>query len=323
MINLKNRVTFFAIVSLIVVSLFFYNSYRPKGVKVTSPPTKIEKVDKVEITPALKVTPEESTNLGKFTIEKTNQPATGKNSRINYVILHYTVIDDEASLRVLTTKNVSAHYLVTTKEQDPIYSLVPDYERAWHAGASAFGGRSNLNDTSIGIEIVNPGLMDKKVKTDRVTAPFPPKEYYVPFNESQVEKIAFLLKDLIEKYNVPPQHIIGHSDIAPGRKPDPGPQFPWKRLHDEYGIGAWYDQADYDSYSNNKSLYFSQSISDIKKEFVRYGYSIKDMGNQWDDESRQVIQAFQSHFQPDHITGKMDISTFAIIKSLNKKYNNS
>lgn len=259
----------------------------------------------------------------KFTINTENHRATtGKNSRIKYIVLHYTVIDDEASLRVLTTKDVSAHYLITSKENDPIYSLVPDLERAWHAGKSYFAGRENLNDTSIGIEIVNPGLIKTPTKEERPLYPFPPQHFYAEYDETQIEKIVYLVKDLAEKYEVEPQYIIGHSDIAPGRKPDPGPQFPWKRLYDEHGIGAWYDEDDYQEFLKNEDLYFSLSVEDIKKEFIKYGYNM-NLTDVWDDASKQVIQAFQSHFRPEEITGRMDLSTFAMIKALNKKYNKS
>jgi N-acetyl-anhydromuramyl-L-alanine amidase AmpD len=311
---LKKKVTYIAAIALIGGFLFFNKNN--KTPQVSTPKNDIAPVTTIENV----VDTEKNLVQDKFKIDRDTHNAIGKNNRIKYIILHYTVIDDEASIRVLTTKNVSAHYLVTTKDEDDILSLVPDDERAWHAGASSFAGKENLNDTSIGIEIVNPGLITKR---EKISTTFPQKEHYAPYTEIQIEKIAFLLTELAKKYNISPQHIIGHSDIAPGRKPDPGPQFPWKRLHEEYNIGAWYDQADYDYYSNNKSLYFEQSISDIKKEFVKYGYTIKDMSNQWDNETKQVIQAFQSHFRPEEITGKMDISTFAILKSLNKKYHSA
>ncbi|MCU6172541.1 N-acetylmuramoyl-L-alanine amidase, partial [Enterobacter bugandensis] len=99
-----------------------------------------------------------------------------------------------------------------------VLQLVPESQRAWHAGVSYWQGRNNLNDTSIGIEIVNRGFTERMLR----------REWYA-YNESQIELIERLTKDIVERYNIDPANVVAHSDIAPLRKSDPGPLFPWKR----------------------------------------------------------------------------------------------
>src|SRR5690606_9759033 len=108
-----------------------------------------------------------------------------------------------------------------------VYQLVDESRRAWHAGASSWYGRSGVNSGSIGVEVVNPGKRD---------------ETWSAYSPRQIATLATLLRDLISRHQVKPQNIVGHSDIAPQRKIDPGPLFPWKKLADE-GIGRWYDEA--------------------------------------------------------------------------------
>ncbi|MGL6114892.1 N-acetylmuramoyl-L-alanine amidase [Cetobacterium sp. SF1] len=255
-------------------------------------------------------------------IDRKTYKATGKNNRIKYIILHYTAINNEKSLRALTKGNVSAHYLVTSDKDQPIYSLVPDDERAWHAGFSKFNGRENLNDTSIGIEIVNLGIQPEALKIYEGKGSgrsfFVPREAYIPYTEAQIEKIAFLVKELSAKYNISPKDITGHADIAPQRKKDPGPLFPWELLYRKYGIGAWYNYDDYITYLD-PALYHDTSVEAMKSEFRKYGYDMNET-SEWDEESKRVVYAFQMHFRPGRCDGVMDLQTFAILKALNKKY---
>lgn len=253
-----------------------------------------------------------------FEIDRSYQ-AQGKNQRIHFIILHYTAEDDATSLEMLTTKNVSAHYLIPSTDDNKIYQLVPDHERAWHAGKGGFAGRSVLNDTSIGIEIVNEGIAQQyrgALKRDNLS--YHPTEHYVAFQDIQVRKIAQLVQDLAEKYEIEPKNIIGHSDMAPSRKIDPGAKFPWERLYKEFGIGAWYDEADKQQFMNEQ-VFARQSIADIKQAFRDYGYAINDT-DEWDKPSRNVIYAFQLHFRPDNLSAEMDLETYAILRALNKKY---
>ncbi|MCR6664032.1 MAG: N-acetylmuramoyl-L-alanine amidase [Luteimonas sp.] len=143
--------------------------------------------------------------------------------RAQVIVVHYTEQDSvQRSLNTLRTRNsggrVSAHYLVG--DDGRIYQLVSDEHRAWHAGAGSWGNIHELNSASIGIEIDNDG-----------------KE---PFSDAQVEALIRLLDDLTTRHRIPKTEVIGHSDLAPGRKIDPGPLFPWKRLFDA-GFGLWPD----------------------------------------------------------------------------------
>ncbi len=229
---------------------------------------------------------------------------------------------------MLTDPGVSSHYLITTRENEPIYKLVDDNQRAWHAGVTMFDNRHSMNDTSIGIEIVNLGYLEKITNTkaqlmrmsrrQRDNLFFTPYDEYLEFEESQIEKVVYLLNNLIEKYGIKPYNILGHSDIAPYRKKDPGPKFPWKRLHDEYNLGIWYDEYDYTNFLYDNK-YKKAKISDIKEEFVKYGYTSMPTNNIWDFDSRKVLYAFQCHFRQHKIDGNIDNETYAIIRALNAK----
>ncbi|WP_300711351.1 N-acetylmuramoyl-L-alanine amidase [uncultured Brachyspira sp.] len=250
------------------------------------------------------------------------------NLRIKYIILHYTALNDDLSLKVLTDPGVSAHYLITTREDEPIYKLVDDNDRAWHAGITMFDNRYSMNDSSIGIEIVNLGFLEKVTNTyerlrrmskiERENLFFTPYDEYLEFDDSQIDKVVYLLKELIDKYDIKPYNILGHSDIAPYRKKDPGPKFPWKMLHDEYNLGIWYDDYDYSNFLNDDK-YRRTPVKKIKEEFIKYGYTSMPTNNIWDLDSRKVLYAFQCHFRPEKIDGNIDNESYAIIRALNSK----
>ena len=139
----------------------------------------------------------------------------------NFVILHHTTNDDaDTALNTLTTSRsqVSAHYLIGRDGR--IYYLVDERMRAWHAGDSYWGGSRDINSSSIGIELDNNGNE--------------------PFAEPQIATLIALLKDVLERHNIPPENVLAHGDIAPGRKVDPSRWFPWKRLADA-GVSVWCD----------------------------------------------------------------------------------
>ena len=252
-----------------------------------------------------------------YKIDSKKYSSKSQNERIRFIIIHYTATTDEVGLRALTQGGVSSHFFISSKDEEPIYNLVPLDKRAWHAGISEFGGRNNLNDTSIGIEITSYGVRDEK-KDIKDYGFFIPEDKYIEFTEGQIKKLARLLTNLISQYNIKPIDILGHSDIAPTRKIDPGPKFPWERLFKEYGIGAWYNEKDKKFFMNEK-LYSVTPIFKIKEEFRKYGYKINST-NEWDEESRRVVYSFQAHFNPKGLSGNMDLETFAILKALNKKY---
>ena len=253
-------------------------------------------------------------NIGKFQVDSSTYISRGKEERIKFIILHYTALDNVGSIRELTG-GVSAHFLVLDEDDNKIYSLVPLEQRAWHAGVSAFRGRTNINDTSVGIEIVNDGIA-KEYRSD--PNPYHPYDHYVDYKPIQIEKVAQIIKYVAEKYNIPARNIVAHSDIAPSRKKDPGAKFPWKELYDKYNIGAWYDEADKQEFMDEEK-FNATSIREIKDELRKYGYEINRF-DEWDKESKDVVYAFQLHFNPKNATGEMDLETFAILKALNKKY---
>ena len=253
-------------------------------------------------------------NIGKFQVDSSTYISRGKEERIKFIILHYTALDNVGSIRELTG-GVSAHFLVLDEDDNKIYNLVPLEQRAWHAGVSAFRGRTNINDTSVGIEIVNDGIA-KEYRSD--PNPYHPYDHYVDYKPIQIEKVAQIIKYVAEKYNIPARNIVAHSDIAPSRKKDPGAKFPWKELYDKYNIGAWYDEADKQEFMDEEK-FKATSIREIKDELRKYGYEINRF-DEWDKESKDVVYAFQLHFNPKNPTGEMDLETFAILKALNKKY---
>lgn len=252
-----------------------------------------------------------------YTVTRKNFPAVAQNFRQKYLILHYTALDHDKSVRVLTTQSVSSHYLVNDSTDVEIYQLVDENKRAYHAGISSWRKDATLNDTSIGIEIVNMGF--KEVNGKKVFAPFP---------DYQVKKVAALVKDIVNRYQIPPTNILGHSDIAPTRKQDPGPEFPWKKLYNDYGLGMWYDDAtkqnflsqivseDYTAKMNDASF-----IMKVQIALKQFGYGIEQSGV-WDDATKKTIEAFQYHFRPENYDGIMDAESWAILQALNQKYPN-
>lgn len=249
-----------------------------------------------------------------YEIDNERYSSIGKNERIQFIVLHYTATTNDVSIRALTQGEVSSHYLILEGDDDKIYNLVPDNERAWHAGVSEFRGRNNINDTSIGIEIVNEGIATEF----RSYPTYYLYDHYVDYDKKQIEKVGQLLLKLKNKYSIADRNIIAHSDIAPSRKTDPGAKFPWKLLYDKYGVGAWYDEVDKEFFMLNTDM-STISIQEIKDELRLYGYKINNT-DIWDKESKDVIYAFQLHFNPKNLTAEMDLETFAILKALNKKY---
>lgn len=242
----------------------------------------------------------------------TSHPAQGYNERVRFLVFHYTALDDNESLQLLTTSEVSAHYLIPSyslhnKGKRVILQLVAENKRAWHAGISEWAGRTNLNDTSIGIEIVNNGFYEGL--TGKI---------WSPYHKKQVLLLAHLARDIITRYQILPENVVGHSDIAPLRKYDPGPLFPWQWLAQQ-GIGAWPDTATVTKYLQGKHRWSAGNIVIIQRALANYGYTIPQTGEE-DDNTRRVISAFQMHFRPSNINGVADKETEAIARALVEKY---
>nr|WHS72132.1 N-acetylmuramoyl-L-alanine amidase [Serratia marcescens] len=247
---------------------------------------------------------------GAYQLETLHQ-AQGADQRIRFLVMHYTAEDFHSSLKTLTDEHVSAHYLLPAHPQREhgkltVYRLVPEAMRAWHAGASAWRGRSNLNDTSIGIEIVNKGFTRSMLFT-----------HWQPYTAEQIAVLIPLSRDIIQRYGIQPQDVVGHSDIAPQRKQDPGPLFPWRQLA-QAGIGAWPDEADVQRLLAGRDRQAPVPMASLLEKLARYGYAIDPS---WDArQQRNVLAAFQMHFRPDDVRGEPDAESEAIIDALLVKY---
>lgn len=255
-------------------------------------------------------------------------PSANHNSRIDYVVIHHTSENFEESLRLLTERTdnpVSAHYLVP-EPGDPtyrqrrlrVYSLVPESRRAWHAGASYWAGEEALNDRSIGIEIVNVAWCAEPTGERAVPGPGDQLCFYPDFAETQIALVIDLLQGILRRYpEIDPVDIVGHADIAPDRKVDPGPRFPWQRLY-RAGIGAWFDEATVLPYWAR----FQEQLPPagvLQQALAAYGYRIAPTGLS-DEQSRVAWRAFQMHFRPSGVTGSPDAETAAILYALLEKY---
>jgi N-acetylmuramoyl-L-alanine amidase len=259
-------------------------------------------------------------NNSTYTIDETHQ-AKQISPRITFIVLHFTHGDFKDSLDVLTNGKLSAHYLIPEgpiDDQNLIYRLVPDSQKAAHAGLSYWQGQDpsgqiNLNASSIGIELVNEGFKDENnVRT------------WYPFADYQIDLLIKLLKDLIEKYDIEPTRIIGHGEITPNiaargtnTRIDPGPLFPWEKLADA-GIGAWYDRDAVEAMLKNNTNE-EINILWLQDNLAKYGYNIQPTGI-LDDQTRNVVRAFQMHFRPSNYSGIPDRETCAILKSLMERY---
>lgn len=223
-----------------------------------------------------------------------------QDSRALYIVLHYTVLDWEKSLKVLTTGGqVSAHYLV---RDNPVasYALVDENRRAWHAGASFWAGNTNLNSASIGIEIVNAGYVDG-----------PGGRVYAPFPQAQVDEVIALVRDIQKRHNIRPERIIGHADIAPGRKQDPGPNFPWKQLADA-GLIPWPDGPSVLIKTLEHEV-APRDVAWLQERLARIGYNVSRSG-QMDVLTRETVSTFQMKYRPRDISGTVDAETAALIE---------
>jgi N-acetylmuramoyl-L-alanine amidase len=200
---------------------------------------------------------------------------------VDILVLHYTGMRSaEAALTRLCdpAAKVSAHY--TIDEDGTVYALVPEERRAWHAGVSCWAGARDINARSIGIELVNPG-----------------HEFgYRAFPQAQILSLAALARGILARHPIPAWRVLGHSDVAPARKDDPGELFPWARLAGE-GIGLW-------PKSGNDPG--AEVVPDL---LARYGYDPEVAGD-------KVVTAFQRHFRPSRVDGMADAETRTMLSGL-------
>jgi N-acetylmuramoyl-L-alanine amidase len=214
------------------------------------------------------------------------------------LVLHYTGMrtGPEALDRLRDPgAKVSSHYMV--EEDGRIFHLVPEERRAWHAGVSYWKGERNINGVSIGVEIVNPG-----------------HEFgYRPFPDAQIGAVIELIGDIRSRWTIGDDRIVGHSDVAPGRKEDPGELFPWKRLA-EAGHGLWVEApaAPGQPVAEGEE---SAAVFALQAGFTRLGYDLPPSG-QFDAATKDVVTAFQRHWRQARVDGIADGETRAQLIAL-------
>jgi N-acetylmuramoyl-L-alanine amidase len=213
------------------------------------------------------------------------------NGTVDMLILHYTGMPSaaEALARLCDpAAQVSAHYVID--EDGTVFRLVAEERRAWHAGVSFWAGRRDINGASIGIELVNPG-----------------HEWgYRAFPPAQMTALEALCRDILARHPIPARHVLGHSDVAPQRKEDPGELFDWARLA-RAGIGLWP--------AHDPALAPPEGIAEAQRMLAAIGYEVPQTGK-LDAGTAAVIRAFQRHFRPARFDGALDDETRARLAAL-------
>ena len=247
-------------------------------------------------------TPNSTRTSGNLKIDE-SLSSHAKKARIEVIVLHYTASNTPIAKLTLTQEEVSAHYLVSDENPPVIYRIVPETFSAWHAGESSWYGKASLNSNSIGIEIVHPGWV--KNATGSVGPAYP---------NDQIDTVIKLVKDIADRYQVLPENIVGHSDVAPMRKQDPGPAFPWKRLS-EAGLGRWYNEAQAHQHLQKFNANGVPDARWFQIQLKRVGYGILETGR-LDNQTKAVIGAFQMHYRPSQVSGLPDAETAARLLAL-------
>lgn len=215
------------------------------------------------------------------------------------IILHYTgIATGAAALEHLCVESsqVSAHYLVD--EYGGIFQLVPELRRAWHAGIGVWAGDRDMNTVSIGIEIANHGHIGG-------LPPYPP---------AQIEAVIALCQDISARWKIPPARILAHSDLAPGRKIDPGEHFPWGQLA-KAGIGHFVPPCAVVDGPRLERGATGMEVKSLQAMLADYGYGL-DVTGVYDTATEFTIIAFQRHFRPARVDGIADPSTIATLRKL-------
>ncbi len=218
---------------------------------------------------------------------------------ISHVILHYTGMETgKAALDRLCDPEakVSSHYLV--EEDGQIFQLVDEDKRAWHAGVSCWKNITDINSSSIGVEIVNGG-----------------HDFGLPdFPDIQVNAVIALVKDIMQRHDISASNILGHSDIAPARKEDPGEKFPWAGLA-AAGIGLWPENISDDQRMLFEAGSRGRGVSILQRGLDHIGYECR-VTSILDDDTQLVIKAMQRRFRPEKIDGLVDVQMMEIIRWL-------
>lgn len=218
---------------------------------------------------------------------------------ISILLLHYTGMDSAKKACDWLCKEesqVSCHYLVG--EDGGIVQMVDEAKRAWHAGVSSWLGAEDINSASIGIEIQNMGHTLG----------------YHDFSAVQMMAVAALSKDIIARHNIEPRNVLAHSDVAPGRKIDPGEKFDWQFLH-THGVGHWVQAEAISGGSFLQEGDEGDPVLAVQTLLKFYGYGMEPSGI-FDKTTRAVIEAFQRHFRQERVDGIADASTVATLHRL-------
>ncbi len=220
---------------------------------------------------------------------------------VDILLLHYTGMPDaEQALAWLCNpaSQVSAHYFVF--EDGRVLSLVPEHRRAWHAGRARWGDASDINSRSIGIEIANAGHPGG----------------LPAYPEAQVDALIALCRDVVGRHPIPARRVLAHSDVAPGRKRDPGERFPWARLA-AAGVGHRVEPEEMDRAGGDALALGATGaqVEGLQQMLALYGYGI-DVTAEFDRETEDVVTAFQRHFRPERVDGAADRSTVETLRRL-------
>ncbi|MET0221653.1 MAG: N-acetylmuramoyl-L-alanine amidase [Tardiphaga sp.] len=215
------------------------------------------------------------------------------------IVLHYTGMPDaEGAITRLCSAgtDVSAHYIVL--EDGRVVQTVPEAKRAWHAGVGFWAGQADINSCSIGIEIINRGH----------------DWGYPDFPSRQIAAVTTLCRGIVLRHDVPAHRVLGHSDVAPARKKDPGEKFPWHSLANS-GVGHWVIPAPITRGDAMRPGIEGDDVTALQHAFARYGYGIAATGK-YDTATVEVVTAFQRHFRPARVDGLTDHSTLATLQAL-------
>lgn len=212
--------------------------------------------------------------------------------RPDILLLHYTGMRTGAAAEGWLcdpASEVSSHYLV--HEDGAVVQMVRESDRAWHAGKSSWRGETDINSRSIGIEIANPGHAFG----------------YPDFPDVQIEAVIGLCRGIVARHNIPPERILAHSDVAPGRKIDPGEKFPWDRLH-RAGIGHLVAPAPIRPGNCLSSGDRGDKVEALQSMLAVFGYGVEITGL-FDAMTQAAVEAFQRHFRRERVDGVADPST--------------
>ena len=245
-----------------------------------------------------------TTTEGGLSID-TSRSAKGQDSRVLFLVIHYTVADFPMAMKILTEQEVSAHYLLSDESPPRIFRLVDETRRAWHSGMSGWKGHRLINASSIGIEIVHPGF---RIGPDK-------QRVYLPFPQAQIDALIPLVKDIVQRHRIQPERILGHGEVTPSYKEDPGPTFPWKLFADLGITPPWPDAARVAAQRER----FEPELPDaawFQAALAQWGHEIALTGI-WDAQSQRVLMNFQMRFRPGDYSGQPDAESAALLQVLN------